>query len=88
MLSLLKKLVFKVSNTGHHHRHSVVVTIFDAIAIAYRATGLNHCVDAFFVGNLHTVGEGEKCIARHHSSMQIVMETVGFFYGMLQCIHA
>ena len=54
--------MFKMTNTGHHHRNVMGIAIVDSLLVAHRATGLYYCIYTGLMRYLYTIGKGEECI--------------------------
>ena len=70
--------MFKMPCAGKYHAHAFGVAVFDAVFVFDRASGLDHRIDAYFVGDLHAICKREERVARHHTSFQVEAERLRF----------
>ena len=80
--------MFKVSLSGYCHTHSVLLAVVDAVLVMDRATRMGDSHDTGLMGNLHTVREGEECIAGHNCTIQVEAETLSLSDCLTQGINA
>jgi len=61
--------MLKMPESSQDHRHAVLVAKVYGLLVFYRTSGLYHGPHADIVGNFHTIGEGEKGIGGHGSTL-------------------
>ena len=53
-----------------------------------QAATLRKSIDAFFAGNLNAIGKWEECVGSHHGTLQVELEIMSLFDGLLKSIDA
>ena len=84
----LKILVLKVADSCHNHGNTVFVAVFNGVVISDASAWLNNRIDAFFAGNLNAIGKWEECIGSHHGTLQVELEIMSLFDGLLKGVNA
>ena len=84
----LKILVLKVADSCHNHGNTVFVAVFNGVVISDAYAWLNNRIDAFFAGNLNAIGKWEECVGSHNSALQVELEVVSLFDGLLERVDA
>ena len=54
--------MFKMTDTGGHHRHTVLVAVSKSKIVFHRAARLDDCRNTFFVCYFYAIREGEESI--------------------------
>ena len=80
--------MLKVTDSGHNHCNAVFVAVVDGFVVADASTGLNNSIDALLAGNFNTVGKWEECVGSHNSALQVEIEVVSLFDGLLERVDA
>ena len=84
----LKILVLKVADSCHNHGNTVFVAVFNGVVISDASAWLNNRIDAFFAGNLNAIGKWEECVGSHNCALQVELEVVSLFDGLLERVDA
>ena len=54
--------MFKMTDTGGHHRHTVLVAVSKSKIVFHRAARLDDCRNTFLVCYFYAIREGEESI--------------------------
>ncbi len=63
--------MFKMTDTGHNHCNTMFIAILESQIVFYGTTRLDNSLYTFFVCQLYAIGEREKRITCHYSTVQI-----------------
>ena len=60
--------MLEVAHASEHHAHALGIAVVDAVLVFDRATRLDDCGDASFVGDGDAVREREEGVGSHNST--------------------
>ena len=78
--------MLEVSIACEDHADVELVAAVDGFLVAYGAARLDDGGDTCFVGQLHTVVEGEEGIRGQHSTVEVEIELLGLLDGLPQSV--